>query len=290
MSDVMCVVRRDCLLGEGPCWDERGGTLYWVDIKGYAIESFCPSTSTHRRFKLDAQPSGIATRRDGTLIVACDRGCALFDPSSGTLHGKWSIEEDRIENRCNDAKADSMGRFWVGTMHDGEKEDTGALYCISADRSARCMLDNVGISNTLAWSPDDTTFYFADSRIQTIFAFNFDKKTGQISNRRIFATTLGQSMAPDGSAMDGEGYLWNAQWGGSRVVRYAPDGQIDRIITLPVSQPTSCAFGGPGLSTLYITSARAGLDAGQLAREPLAGSIFALDAGVAGLPVHDFAA
>ncbi len=286
----MCVVRRDCLLGEGPCWDERGSTLYWVDIKGYAIESFCPSTSTNRRFKLDAQPSGIATRRDGTLIVACDRGCALFDPSSGTLHSKWSIEEDRLENRCNDAKTDSMGRFWVGTMHDGEKENTGALYCISADRSARRILDNIGISNTLAWSPDDSTFYFADSRIQTIFAFNFNKVTGHVSNRRIFATTLGQSMAPDGSAMDREGYLWNAQWGGSRVVRYAPDGQIDRIITLPVSQPTSCAFGGPGLSTLYITSARTGLDAGQLAREPLAGSIFALDAGVEGLPVHDFAA
>jgi L-arabinonolactonase len=174
-------------------------------------------------------------------------------------------------------------------MHDAEKESTGALYCISADRNARRVLDNTGISNTLAWSPDDTKFYFADSRIQTIFVFDFDKRTAHLSNRRVFATTLGQSMSPDGSAMDCEGYLWNAQWGGGRVVRYAPDGQISRIIALPVSQPTSCAFGGPGLSTLYITSARIGLDPRQLAREPLAGSIFAVDAGIGGLPVPDFA-
>jgi sugar lactone lactonase YvrE len=275
-------------LGESPCWDWHSGRLYWADIKGMAIEFLCPSTGTHRRFAVDVRPSGLATRADGTLIVACDRGCAFFEPRSGTLHSKWNIEEGRPENRCNDAKADSMGRFWVGTMHDGETENTGALYCISADRSVRRMLDNIGIANTLAWSPDDTTFYFADSRIQTIFAFDFERRAAQLSNRRIFATTAGQPMTPDGSAVDREGYLWNAQWGGARVVRYAPDGRIDRIISLPVSQPTSCAFGGPDLSTLYITSARIGLNARQLAQEPLAGSIFAVDVGIGGLPVADF--
>lgn len=289
MTEVECVLRRDCLLAEGPCWDRRSGRLYWVDIKGHAIEFLCPSTGVHHRFAVDAGPSGLALRADGTLIVACDRGCALFEPERGTLHSKWNIEEDRLQNRCNDAKADSMGRFWVGTMHDGEEQNTGALYCISSNQSARRILDNIGIANTLAWSPDDTTFYFADSRIQTIFAFDFERKDARLSNRRIFATTAGQSMTPDGSAMDCEGYLWNAQWGGARVVRYAPDGRIDRIIYLPVSQPTSCAFGGPDLSTLYITSARMGLNSRQLACEPLAGSIFAVDVGIGGLPVADFA-
>jgi sugar lactone lactonase YvrE len=266
----------------------RSGKLYWVDIKGHAIESFCPETGSHQRITLDAQPSGLATRGDRTLLVASGHGCAVFEPDTGVLQPKWNIEEGRPRNRCNDAKADSLGRFWVGTMHDGESESTGALYCINADGGIRRVLDNIGISNTLAWSPDDRTFYFGDSRIQTIFAFDFEKRTGQLSNRRVFATTSGQSMAPDGSAMDREGYLWNAQWGGSRIVRYAPDGHIDRIIPLPVSQPTSCAFGGPELSTLYVTSARIGLDVGQLAREPLAGSIFAIDVGISGLPIADF--
>lgn len=288
MPEAICVIRRDCLLGEGPCWDPRAGRLYWVDIKGHAIEYFCPASGTHRRFELDVRPSGLATRKDGSLVVACDRGCAVFDPSGGTLQDRWSLEEDRLQNRCNDAKTDSMGRFWVGTMDDGERENTGALYCISANRGARRMLDNIGIANTIAWSPDDATFYFADSRIQTIFAFDFHKEAGHLTNRRIFASTQGQPMTPDGSAMDHEGYLWNAQWGGSRVVRYAPDGRIEQIITLPVSQPTSCAFGGQGLSTLYITSARTGLNARQLAEEPLAGSLFAVETGVKGLPVPDF--
>jgi sugar lactone lactonase YvrE len=289
MTEAECVLRRDCLLGEGPCWDWRSGRLYWVDIKGRAIEFLCPRTGIHRRFAVDVEPSGLAMRADGTLVVACSRGCGLFEPGNGTLHSKWIIEKGRAQNRCNDAKADSMGRFWVGTMHDGETENTGALYCIDSDRSVRLALDNIGIANTLAWSPDDTTFYFADSRIQTIFAFDFESKTARLSNRRIFATTVGQAMTPDGSAIDRNGYLWNAQWGGARVVRYAPDGRIDRIICLPVSQPTSCAFGGSDLSTLYITSARAGLNAKQLACEPLAGSIFAVNAGTSGLPVADYA-
>jgi sugar lactone lactonase YvrE len=266
----------------------RSGKLYWVDIKGRAIESLCPKTGIHQRVTLDAHPSGLATRVDGTLLVASDHGCAVFEPDTGLLKPKWNIEEDRPYNRSNDAKADSLGRFWVGTMHDGESESTGALYCINADGRVRRVLDNIGISNTLAWSPDDETFYFADSRIQTIFAFDFQKCTGELSNQRVFATTSGQSMSPDGSAMDCEGYLWNAQWGGSRIVRYAPDGQIDRIIPLPVSQPTSCAFGGPEMSTLYVTSARIGLDIRQLTREPLAGSIFSIDVGVRGLSIPDF--
>ena len=139
---------------------------------------------------------------------------------------------------------------------------SGSLYRLDADRSCSPMASGIGISNSLAWSPDNGTFYFADTLLGTIFAYDFHLETGTLANRRVFATTNDQPGAPDGSTVDEEGYLWNAQWGGWRLVRYAPDGRVDRIVDLPVQQPTCCMFGGPDLRTLYVTSASIGLSCG----------------------------
>jgi sugar lactone lactonase YvrE len=152
------------------------------------------------------------------------------------------------------------------------------------------MIEGVTIPNTLACSPDGRTFYYADSALNTLFACDLDPQTGALgATRRELAHTRGQDGGPDGSAVDEEGFIWNAQWALSRVVRYAPDGRIDRIVSFPVAQPSSCAFGGPDLDVLYVTSAREGLAADHLAAHPLSGGLFALRPGVKGLPLPPFA-
>jgi sugar lactone lactonase YvrE len=174
-------------------------------------------------------------------------------------------------------------------MDDRLTSPTGALYRLDPDLSCRRMESGIGISNSLAWSPDDRIFYFADTLRRTIFAYDFDAETGAISNRRVFTDCIDQPGAPDGSTIDAEGYLWNAQWDGWRLVRYAPDGRIDRVVGLPVQKPTSCMFGGPDLATLYVTSAVWDLTGEALAKQPNAGGVFALDVGVRGLPESRFA-
>ena len=181
------------------------------------------------------------------------------------------------------------GSFWFGTMDDSEKLPEGQYYRLTPGLQVeRIGLPEVLVTNTMQFSPDGSVFYTSDSAEQLILAYDYDRTSGALSNRRAFASTLAAGCYPDGSAMDEEGCLWNAQWAGSRVVRYAPDGTMDRVIKLPVSRPTSCAFGGPDLKTLYITSARIGLSDAALHRQPMAGSLFAFDVDVPGLPVQEF--
>jgi len=165
----------------------------------------------------------------------------------------------------------------------------GSLYSLDADLSCRRMAEAIGISNGPAWSPDDRIFYFADSRRRLIYAYDFDLATGAIANRRVFADCSHEPFEPDGATIDEEGCLWSAQWNGWRIVRYTPDGGVDRIVEMPVQRPTSCMFGGPNLGTLYVTSARIGLTDEELAAQPQAGGVFALDVGVRGLPAFRFA-
>ncbi|MEO8813282.1 MAG: SMP-30/gluconolactonase/LRE family protein, partial [Caulobacteraceae bacterium] len=192
-------------------------------------------------------------------------------------------------NRANDGNVDLAGRFWFGTMDDEERLVRGAVYRLDPDWSVHRVLDGVGIANTRVVSPDGGTLYVADSRLGTLDAHAIDPATGALGARRAFAHTRGEAFAPDGSAVDAAGYLWNAQWGGARLVRYAPDGAIDRIVAMPVDQPTSCAFGGADLATLYVTTARWGLSPDALARRPWAGSLLAFRPGVPGLVLPPFA-
>jgi sugar lactone lactonase YvrE len=174
-------------------------------------------------------------------------------------------------------------------MNESEPMPEGQYYKLTADMEIeRIGLPEVLITNTMEFSPDGKTFYTCDSAEQMILAFDHDPETGALSNRRVFASTLEAGCYPDGSAVDVEGYLWSAQWAGSRLVRYAPDGAIDEVIKLPISRPTSCAFGGPGLQTLYITSAREGLSDAALDRQPMAGSLFAIEVETPGLPIPEF--
>lgn len=288
MSALEVAARRENILGEGPCWDPSTGRLYWVDIKSSRLEWLRPADGETGAWTLEAMASAVAPRARGGLVVATQRGVGAFDPATGKLELRHNPEPERDWNRSNDGGVDMQGRFWFGTMDDEGAKLSGAVYRLDPDWSCTRALDDLGIPNTLAVSPDGRTLYVADSFHQTIHAHDLDPRTGALGYRHVFADTRGSGATPDGSAVDADGFVWNAQWGGSRIVRYSPEGEIDRVVDTPVSQPTKCAFGGPDLSTLYVTSARSGLSDEALEREPLAGSLFSFTPGVRGLALPPF--
>lgn len=287
MTDVICVADSRCELGEGPLWDAGRQRLWWVNIKGRRLHWLTPGSDTWDACQVEVQPSALAMRRDGTLLVASDEGLGVFDPETGGLGLRAPLEPERPGNRANDGKTDAEGRFWIGTMDDGERNDSGALYRVDPDWSVTRVADEMGIPNTVTHTRDGETLLLADSRKGELYTVPV-QADGTLGKRRLFARA-DEPGSPDGSALDADGFLWNAEWGASRIVRYTPEGVIDRIVPVPVSQPSSCAFGGPDRRTLYVTSARVGLSEGQLTRQPLAGGVFAFDAGVRGWPVAPFA-
>lgn len=288
-TDAICVVDCKNKLGEVPVWDVAEQALYWVDIESALLQRLEPVSGAARSWRLPERVCALALREKGGLVLALASGFAFFDPATGALERLAAPEAHMPHNRMNDGKCDRRGRFWAGTMDDRLTSPTGALYRLDPDLTCRRMELGIGISNSLAWGPDDRVFYFADTLRRTIFAYDFDVETGAIGNRRVFTDCRDQPGDPDGSTVDAEGYLWNAQWDGWRVVRYAPNGRIDRIVDLPVQKPTSCMFGGPDLATLYVTSAVWDLTAEALAKQPHAGGVFALDVGLRGLPETRFA-
>lgn len=290
MSRIDCLHEGRNILGESPIWSAQDEALYWVDIHAPAIHRLHLSSGRVASWALPEAVGSIAWRTQGGLLAATKSGFHFFDPATGRLASIVDPERHRPENRFNDGRCDRAGRFWAGTMmSDGPREPVGALYCLEPCLTVRVLEKDIIIPNSLAWSPDGRVMYFADSPRHRIWAYDFELAHGVISNRRVFVDAKGHPGVPDGSTVDADGCLWNAEHGGGRVCRYTPDGRLDRAIELPVTQATCCAFGGPRLATLFITTAREGLNAGQLAAEPLAGAVFAVDPGVTGLPEPGFA-
>ena len=288
-SQLDCVHKGDHLLGESPVWSVQEEALFWVDIQAPAILRLDPSSGATRTWTMAEPVGSIALRARGGLLAAMKSGFHFFDPATGTLRPISDPERHLPENRFNDGRCDRFGRFWAGTMSETSREPMGSLYCLEPDLTVRLVKSGIIIPNSLAWSPDDRVMYFADSSRRRIWAYDFDLDEGEISNQRVFVDASDHPGVPDGSTVDADGCLWNAEHGGSRVCRYTPAGRLDRVIELPVTQPTCCVFGGPRLETLFITSARENLDAAQLAAEPLAGAVFAIDLDLSGLPEPGFA-
>lgn len=287
VSEPRAVVEGGDTLGEGPVWDAATGHLWWVDIGRSLLQRYRPETGDVRRWHLPETPGALAVRSEAGLLLAVRSGFATFDTGSGAFSVVHRPEPERPGNRFNDGKCDPRGRFWAASMDDSEQVRSGALYRYEADGTCTRVLDGLGIPNTLAWAPDDATFYFAETMDRTVYAFDMDPLSGAIDNRRVF-TLVPEPAYPDGSAIDVEGCLWNAQWDGWRLVRYRPDGTLDRQVEMPVQRPTSCAFGGPGLDVLYITSARKELSDEELSNQPLAGSVLAMEVEVPGRAVPRF--
>ena len=271
--------------------------LYWTDVPSYEVHRWNPVTGVRDVSKTPEMVTAMAPRRAGGMIAAAASGLDLWDPASGERTRFAEPEANLPANRSNDGKCDRRGRFWLGTMannlnDDGSGKDlsghTGYLYRIDGDGGVHRMDGPFAICNTFAWSPDERTMYFADS-LDGIYCYDFDAEAGTVSNRRMFAKTDDPAHgAPDGSTIDSDGFLWNCRWGGGGIIRWAPDGTIDRKIDFPCALVTSATFGGANLDTLYVTTARHGLSDAELADQPLAGGIFAIDPGVRGIAETPF--
>ncbi|MCB1495102.1 MAG: SMP-30/gluconolactonase/LRE family protein [Bauldia sp.] len=285
---VECVVDCRNKLGEVPVWDVAEQALYWVDIEGRLLQRLEPATGRLDRWEMPERIACFALREKGGLIVGFASGIAFYDLDTGAIDWIARPEADR-NTRFNEGKCDRQGRFWTGTMDDSLAEHDGALYRVDPDLTVTRVLGNVGISNTMVWSLDDRSFYFADTLDGRIDRFDFDAVSGNLSNRRPVIDLSGTGIGPDGSTIDTDGYIWNAQWDGWRLARYSPDGELDRIVELPVQKPTSCMFGGADLRTLYVTTAIWDLTPEQLRAQPQAGGLFAVDVGIGGVPESRFA-
>jgi len=285
MTDVACVLDIRALLGECPIWCAEEQRLYWADLDGRTINRFNPETGGNEVWSLPAQVGSFALREGGGMLVALRSGLHTGRFGEPDLKPVAHPEAHLPLNRYNDGRTDPAGRFWVGSMRDPQDHDqrTGSLYRLGTDGAMTRMVEGIGTSNGLAFSPDGRTMYFADStpQVQTIWAFDYDAETGTPSNRRVFATTDGLPGRPDGACVDEEGCYWSANVYGWQVVRYAPDGQVVRTIPVPVEKPSMVCFGGPKLDVLYITSIRVPpIKPGQ----DRAGSLFACEPGVRGIP------
>ncbi|HEY2900848.1 MAG TPA: SMP-30/gluconolactonase/LRE family protein [Polyangia bacterium] len=276
------------VLGEGPVWSEHDQCLYYVDIIACRLQAYWPQTKAYRFWQFDQFTGSLAACRSGGLILTLHDRIVRFDPQSGQLGDEIAVlERDRPANRLNDGKTDRWGRFWVGSMQHDEKANRGRLWCVSADGQARAVRDGIGVSNSIAFDDQRGRMYFADSLSRLIEYATWDDKKIPTDWRSFAHTVTG---APDGSCIDAAGYLWNAEWSGHRVVRYAPDGQIDRVIEMPMSRPSCCTFGGADYKTLFVTSARYLMSAEEQQHDVQAGSLCCLDLeDVQGLPPHLFA-
>ena len=274
-------------LGESAMWHPRERKLYWVDVRARAIYRL-EADNRVTTFPLPSLAGGMVPRKSGGIAIALQNGFHGFDTATGALTFVADPEPDKPDNRVNDGSCDRAGRFWAGTQHVTIREPLGSLYRLDPDHSVRRMFEGITVTNMVRFSPDDRTLYYADTYSDRMYAFDYSLADGTIANRRVFVDTSGHPGHPDGSAIDADGCLWNAEYGGSRVVRYTPQGQIDRTIEFPVTQPTSCCFGGSNLDTLYVTSATQRIEPDLLAKQPLAGGLFAVHVGVKGLPEPEY--
>jgi sugar lactone lactonase YvrE len=274
-------------LGECPLWDERERMLWWVDSRWPAVKRLDPASGAVMMLVLPEIVGSIALRETGGLLAATRTGIHLLDTASGTLEAKVNPERHILDNRFNDGRCDRAGRFWAGTMSNVNRDPVGSLYRFDADFSCTKLRNAIIVPNSLAFSPDGRRMYFADTWRNTIWAYDYDPAEGAATRERVFADR--GAGRPDGSCVDAEGCLWNADYGASRLVRYTPAGKVDRTVDLPVTNPTCCCFGGEDLGTLYVTTATQRLAPAALAKQPLAGSLLALRPGVRGLAESRFA-
>ncbi len=292
MSAVRCVLPVQDLLGETPLWCERTGSLLWLDIDAGRIQRFHPASGRHDGFTFEARYAGTLalTQRPGEVLVGLDLGLFTFDLGTGELRALCQVEPATHDHRLNDGRCDARGRLWVGTMDNQLTRPVGSFYRVDPDGSVHRQFGDVIVSNTVAFSPAQDRLYFSDTRRFTTWQFGFDLQAGQLAPRQVFVDHTASRARPDGACVDAQGFVWTAVFGGGRIERYSPQGRLDRVIELPVTNPTCVCLGGPDLRTLFITTARKFLDRAQLRREPLAGALLAIEVDTPGLPEHRFGA
>jgi len=295
-SSLRCLGDARALLGEGPVWSPRDHALYWVDILAPALyalndDGLTGSVANPEVHRLGTMISLAVPCASGGLLVATPGGLMTWDGTGGPMTLFAHPEAGRPGQRYNDGKCDRLGRLWIGSMDMGAAPHRGHLYRVDPDGRCSRMDSGFTVPNGLGFSPDDRRMYFTDTDRHTIFEYDFDLAAGTIGNRRPLIRIDPAEGKPDGLTVDADGCLWVAVWDGWHLARYSPRGELLQRVRLPVPRPTSCAFGGLQLRTLYVTSARVRLDTQALAAAPLSGALFALEIpGVQGLPETVFAA
>jgi sugar lactone lactonase YvrE len=289
-----CAVRETALLGESPMWHPDEQRLYYCDIAGHELRRFDPHTAELERWRFDTDVACCAPVFGGGLVLAMRDGIWHFDPATSAKRLLAEPPYDATLERYNDGKCDAAGRFWVGTLYEPRHLALAALYCLDGGVLTRKAGD-VTVSNGLGWSPDGRTMYWADTTAHTIYAFDFDPNSAEISRQRVFAQFARRAAdtpldayggRPDGAAVDAHGNVWVAMYEGARLVQLAPDGTLRREVKLPLRCPTMPCFGGADLKTLYVTSARHKRSADELAQQPLAGTVLSIRVDVPGLPAN----
>lgn len=284
-DELQCVVPSGDICGEGAVWHPAQNALYWADINRFLVHKFDPAAGTTQTWLFDEPVTSVnLTTGEDVLLLALAARIVLWSPCAHPELQTLHTLAEAPAMRFNEARVDPRGSLWMGTMRnnvgaEGENIDVkfegGVLSRLDPDGTVTAWKDGIGISNTMAWSPDTRTFYFGDTTANLLWAFDYDARTGAIAAERNLLAGF-KDGRPDGSAMDTEGFLWNARYNGGCVLRIAPDGRVDRVVKMPVANPTTCAFGGPDRRTLYITTARSS--------ERLSGSLFALRVEAPGVP------
>ena len=274
-------------LGEGPVWDDRSNELVWVDISGRLIHRWDPVTGASASIATDADVGAVVLCEDGGMMVAVE--CELWRVSNADEWTQIAAVDPKPGVRFNDCRADPRGRLWAGTLHRDREPRQAALYRWNPGGQLTLVLPERTISNGIGWSPDGETMYYIDSTTQRVVSYDYDLDNGELGDRSDFAAIDPADGLPDGLTVDADGGVWVCLFGGAKIRRYRPDGELDREIALPLTNPTCPAFGGADLRTMYITTARHRLTAEQLERQPDAGSLLQLDVGRAGRPAHRFA-
>jgi sugar lactone lactonase YvrE len=288
--------RAGATLGEGPTWDAAAGRLIWIDILERRVHRLDPSSGQDEVLQTSQHVGAAKPRAGGGLVLNLRDGVAVTDAvgAAGPSGERWIARWARAGCRGNDAAVDAAGRLWAGTMRYDEATGGGRLYCVEVGDGGAVtvdtVLDAVSISNGIGWSPDGSRMYYNDTPTRRVDVFDVDADSGAVTARRPFVE-LGADVVgfPDGLTVDADGCVWVALWEGAAVHRYSPDGRLDRVVRVPTSRPTACAFGGRELHDLYVTTARTGLDDAALEREPLAGSVLVLPDAGAGLAGAEFA-
>ena len=292
-------VFQDCqnILGEGVIWSESTNTLFWLDIAMPSkLLQYSFNKDIYKIYNMPEMITAIAERSNNNILIASHYGINNYNLIEEKFNQILKLEPNNLQNRCNDGAADFQGNFWIGTMQnniaaDGGnidiKQNSGSLYSIDKDFNVQTHETDIGIANTFAWSPNNKKFYFCDTLKGVINSYDYDFNNKKILNKKDFARF--DRGYPDGSTVDADGFLWNCRWGGSCVVRFDPDGNVDRVIELPVPNVTCCTFGGKDLKTLFITTARIGMSNEELQKAPLSGNLFALQTDVQGKPDFKFA-
>lgn len=281
------LLNTNSLLGEGAIWSHDDQTLYWVDIEQKKLHWLNPSTSEHNTFTLPKKITAAIPTSKGTLLITLADGIYHYNPTTHNLTLiRLNPENETTGNRFNDGKCDPIGNFWIGTM--GEHQ-SAALYRLNTDLTLTTILTGITNSNGILWSPDQKTMYYIDTPTYKVTAYDFDNHTGQITNPRIVITVPAHMGYPDGATIDSEGMIWIALWGGYCVSRWNPKtGDLLSTVEVSSKNVTSCAFGGPMLDTLYITTARTQLSADDLKQHPNSGGLFVVKPGISGIKANFF--